>query len=152
MEPDRYEESHIYFIIGIIGLVGSLALFAFSVYISPHLMFGWHYKMPDFIIWTKNILHLDYHWSIASANWVIVLFFWVCTGIFVLIANIASNKVEKKIYYSESDISQENKSSQRNSFYEAILLVFKLVLLLLGVYGMSLFFHWIISTPPPLAV
>jgi len=149
MEPDRYEESHTYFIAGILALVGGLVLSSISVFIFPYLILGWHYKVFDFIVWIKHTLHLEYYWPESLVNWSIELFFLLCSMICIFVAYISSNHIENNIYHPEDVFAKERAEarSKRSVVRESVFLIIKFMLLVLIIYAVSLFFYWAISAP-----
>ena len=121
MEPDRYEESHTYFIAGILALVGALVFSSISFFIFPYLILGWHYKVFDFIVWTKHTLHLEYSWPESLVNWGMELFFLLCSLLCVFIAYISSNHIENNIYHPEDVFAKElAEASSKKKFYLGI--------------------------------
>lgn len=101
MEPDRYKNNHTVFIIGMISLLLSLSLLAFSFYILPFLLFGWQYDVPGFILFWRESLQTDYSLSSTLSCRLILLFYFGLACIFSLITYFSSNRIDDQIYRDE---------------------------------------------------
>ena len=98
MEPDRYHHNQKDYIIGIICLICSLTLFAFSAYITPYLAFDWHYLLPDFISHLMHILQSGYRLRHSVKACLVFAIFFIPAVILVIIADVASNRIDNKIH------------------------------------------------------
>ena len=148
MEPDRYRQNHFLYVIGLIFLVFSLSLFAFSAYIIPFLLFKWSYDVPEFIsTWQQWLLERDY--SNAAACWLIFLFFIVLALFCAAIAHIASNRIDNKLYKTEVEAKVEPARSTDDTKETTNLLV-KIVFIVILVFIGALLFQWLISSPTPI--
>ncbi len=145
MEQDRFQKNHVLYIIGLISLVASLSLFAFTLYILPHLIFGWGYDAPVFISSWKEILRFGYHFSSSAASQLIALLFFILTVIFAIIAYFSSNRIDNEIYSAELEF--QNKSPKRRKGHrESVMLVLKLLFIIFLVFIFAELFQWLIYT------
>jgi len=104
MEPERYRQNHFLYVIGLIFLIFSLSLFAFSAYIIPFLLFKWSYDVPEFVSnWHHWLLERNY--SEAAACWLIFLSFIGLALLCAAIAHIASNRIDNQLY--ETDVKDK---------------------------------------------
>lgn len=84
MTEDRDEANHGLYIIGIMSLVGGIALVVFALYIFPFLLWKLHYKVPSFTIHWQVWLQEQYDWTATRIAWAI--FGMVLGAGFLLIA------------------------------------------------------------------
>lgn len=147
MQRKRLKHIEVYHIVGILCLVAGLGLFTLSIYILPHLALGWHYVVPDFVSSWRNNLQESYQITEKGAAWFIFLGLFLLALFFSIIADIISNRVEKKFFHLE-EINFASKTRQLPSHdRESNFLVLKIVLIILLVFVAAQFFQWIISTP-----
>jgi len=145
MEEDRYQKHHVLYIIGLLSLVASLSLFAFTLYILPYLVFGWRYDAPGFIHLWKELLIVKYHFSSSAASQIIGVPFFLLALVFAFIANFSSNRMDNEIYSTE--LAVENKEQNtRKSPNESIALVLNILLIIVLVFVGAELFQWLIYT------
>lgn len=147
MEPDRYEQSHAYFITGILCLILSMAFFGLCLYLLPNLLFNLHYAIPEVIVDFYGYVLSNYQVGEKEALWYVFLAIFGLGLISSVIAYIASNHIENKIHKLEEEKNiawSARKQSVRDSgrVFFRILLVVGFVLLLI------LLFQWVIASPP----
>ena len=147
MEQDRYQKSHKLFILGMISMIGSLALFTFSLYLLPNLLFGWHYNMPDFISDLKGWLQLEYDFTDPGSAKLVFLIFFIPALFFSIVAYFTSNSLDNKIYKEELDSNRKPAKPQK-SRDEAIRLFLQILLLVILVFIGTSVVEWLIYTPP----
>ncbi|MDF1757894.1 MAG: hypothetical protein P1U74_06315 [Legionellaceae bacterium] len=150
MEADRFGQNQKYYIIGIICLMLSLPLFAFSFYLFPYLIFDWHYSVPDFVPELSGDLQRLYNLTKIAAGWLMILCCFFSAVILAVIADILSNKIDREIHTSYTD-DVVTKTHKRNKVGEpeSSGLVFKIIMIIVLVFVASQFFQWALSTAPP---
>jgi len=150
MEPDRFAANHRMFIIGLVCLLSAWTLIIFSLYLLPHLIFGWHYHIPDFISAWRELFKAEFILGDRKAGWIIVWLFLLPGIICAIIAYRASNDIENQIYAPQNKLPPEesehegygNSASKNKDFF-----AFKVLGLVLLVFIVLLSIHWIISKP-----
>jgi len=147
MENDRYKQSPALYITGIISLVISLTLFAFTAYILPYLIFEWRYDIPEFIAHWHHGLQLKHAFSEAAASWLIFLFFFLLACLSGIVAYYASNHVDNAIYGIEPE-PVEKPEEVRVELTEGTRLVFKIIFLILVVIIAAIVFELLLYIPP----
>ena len=147
MEQDRYRKNEIAYIIGMLCLMASLALFALSFYVFPNLAFGWRYGIPDFIPLWSNLLQESYKLSEKGASWFIFLSFFFSALILAVIADILSHRIDNKINALNERINPMKKT-KRSEEGESNRLIMKILGIILLVFVVAQFFQWVISSSP----
>lgn len=152
MEPDRYQQNHVAYISGLFCMFASIGLFAFSLFLLPYLFFGWQYNVPDFIIGFSAKLQEKYALTPSGVAWAICFALDFPAVILFVIADVLSNRIDKKIYGIQDSrrVSANNADTtgQKSSGIESSKLIFKIVLLILVIFIVSQFFHVAISNKP----
>lgn len=143
MEPDRYQENHQYYIVGIICLVFGLSLFALSIYILPFLAFDWHYVVPDFIISWLSWFQFTYKSSNAAASWLVFLILFIPSLVLIIIADILSNRIDNQIYGITPQTEQ--KRIEESDDKESNRLIITIVAIIVLVFIAAEFFQWFIT-------
>ena len=146
MERDRFRTNEWAYVVGMICLAFSLALFAFSFYIMPHLLFGWHYRLPDFITIWSTTLQESYQFSERGAAWALFLGYFLPAVLFAVMADILSNRIDRQIYgMDRTDFNKKTREVEddEGSRY----LVFKIIAIIILVFIAAEFFRWMISSP-----
>ncbi|MCX7090602.1 MAG: hypothetical protein NTU48_04025 [Legionellales bacterium] len=148
MEPDRYQQNHFAYISGLICLFLSIGLFAFSLFLLPYLFFSVQYNVPFFIIDFSTILQEKYTISSSGVAWVICFALDFPAVILFVIADVLSNRIDKKIYGIQptkmtSSIPEQPSPGGSESSGK---LIVRIVLLMLIVFIVAQFFHWVVST------
>lgn len=143
MEPDRYQQNHFAYISGLICLLTSIGLFAFSLFLLPYLFFNWQYNVPAFVIDFSTALQDHYSLSSSGVAWAICFLLNFPAVILFIIADVLSNRIDKKIY----GIQPARNASQpkETKMVESSKLVIKIVLLILIIFIVAQFFHVVIS-------
>ncbi|MDP3562031.1 MAG: hypothetical protein Q8R83_07635 [Legionellaceae bacterium] len=147
MEPDRFVQDEKSYIVGILCLIISIGLFAFSFYLFPFLVLGWHYSIPEFIPIWGNDLQQYYQLSDEASSWLLFLVLFVPAIVFAVIADILSNRIDaeihgiqpKRIANKEQDIAPIKESNQ---------LIFKIAGIIVLVFIAARLFQWAISSTP----
>lgn len=151
MEPDRYSQNHLSYIVGMCCLIISLGLFAFSLYLFPNLILGWRYSLPMFIEDFSLMLGDQYQLSKPMITWLIFIALDLPAVLLFIVADILSNKIDAQIYgISKSDRSRPSQSvvdaRKSNAVDEESKgLVFKIIMVIIVVFVVAEFFQWAIS-------
>ncbi len=147
MQRERLKNAELYYIVGILSLVASIGLFALSFYVLPNLAFGWHYSVPDFIPVWSGLIQEKYHLSEKASAWCIFLAMFLPAICLAVVADILSNRIERKVYRIEEHHDNINKH-KRYEEKESNILVIKIVVIIALVFVAAQFFQWIISSSP----
>ncbi|MDA9272196.1 hypothetical protein N9Q05_02315 [bacterium] len=142
MEPDRFQQNQVHYIVGLVCLVASLSLFAFCAYTLPYLMFSWHYTIPEFVLEWNNTLTVNYQFSTTAASWILFLGFFFPALIFAIIADVLSNHIDNEIHGIEP-----TKTVIDPHLKESSNLALRIILIMILVFVAAELFQWIISTP-----
>lgn len=143
MEQDRYNTDHFLFIIGMISLIMSLALFGLTFYVLPNLLFGLIYDIPSFISEWREWIRASYEVTDYAASQIIALFLFALSLMFALIAYFSSNQIDNKIFRSELEL-QEEVTHEKKKNRETMILVIKILFTIMMVYVFAQVFQWII--------
>ena len=148
MESDRYKQNHFAYISGLICLFLSIGLFAFSLFLLPHLFFSLQYNVPFFIIHLSTILQEKYTISSSGVAWVICFFLDFPAVILFVIADVLSNRIDKKIYGIQQTKMTSSTSEQLSTVGNESpgKLIVRIVLLILIVFIVAQLFNWVVST------
>lgn len=150
MEPDRFSQNEVCYILGVICVAIGLILFSLSFYIFPYLILDWHYTVPDFVPSLVGDLQGAYQLETKAVGWLVFLGMFFPSLILLIVADILSNKIDSKIHGDKivkKDITKGSKPSNmpENSSMQ---LVMKIILIIVLVFIATKFFHWALSTSP----
>lgn len=146
MEYDRYQQNHSLFIIAMICLVASMALFGFSFYIAPALIWDLHYDIPLFVLSWRETLHLDYEYTERSSALIIFLTFFLPACLAGFLAWYTSNQLENQVYHIEPEKPDPAIIEERNEHLkESTGLGLKIFLLIGIVLVGTIFVQWFFS-------
>lgn len=150
MEPDRYQQHHVAYITGVICLFVSIGLFALSLYLLPYLFFSWQYKVPAIVTNFSAILQDKYAVSSSGVAWVICFVLDFLALILFVIADVLSNRIDKQIYGNQGSepihIRTVQPMTKDVTEVDSKRLVVKIGLLIIIIFIVAQFFHWVIST------
>lgn len=150
MEPDRYQQHHLAYISGVICLFVSIGLFAFSLYLLPYLFFSWQYSVPAIVTNFSAILQDKYAVSTSGLAWVICFVLDFPALILFVIADVLSNRIDTQIYRNQGSELIHVRAVQPvikdATEVDSKRLVVKIVLLIIIIFIIAQFFHWVIST------
>ena len=73
MEPDRFQHSPTVYTIGLISMISSMALFGLGAYALPNIAFGLTYRIPEFIFYWINLIHLAYGFTEKKAGLLVLM-------------------------------------------------------------------------------
>lgn len=150
MEPDRYRHNHKLYIIGMFFLAMSLCLFAFCVYVFPHLLLGWVYDVPEFIADWRNWLHINHGYSDSISSLIIFLFIFFLAVAFAVIAYAASNYIDDKLYDNRTETTETitEETLIVNEESRLWITLFKIALVVLIAILLVVFLDLIVYHPP----
>ncbi len=148
MEPDRYQKNHKLYIFGMLCLLVSLSLLFFTVYLFPHLIFGWRYDVPEFITFWREWIMSSYGVSTHYASRLIFLFFFVGVLLFGLGAYFGSTRIDNEIYGINQEHAPERIKKTRD-LSESFQFFLKALGIIVLFYFSTIVFEWLISAPPP---
>lgn len=154
MEADRFGHNHRYYIVGIICLILSISLFAFSLFVFPYLIFGWHYSVPAILPIFSGIMQAEYKLAPLASGWLIFLGIFLPAIFLAVIADVLSNKIDSEIHnpdLNEDELEEETlKPAKRLKVgeKESKGLVLKILMIIVLVFVASQFFQWALSTSP----
>ncbi len=149
MEQDRFQKNSTLFIVGMLSLIASMILFAISFYIMPHLLFGWIYNVPGFIIHWVEFVRVEYYYSATAAANLVFLFVFLLALFFGIIAYYSSNRIDNEIYSAELQANELPVKKRSNRIGDGQRLAFNIVLIIVVVLMMARLFEWLMYTPPP---
>lgn len=148
MEQDRYQENHVLFIVGLISLLLCLGLLFFTLFMLPHLLFGWRYDVPEFISYVREWISSGFGLSSRQASSVIFVFFSIWVFVFGLVAYYASSRIDNKIY-SIGQFTKENTAKPSKKLSQGMKESLRFFLLVLGIliiaFAATFGFQWMIS-------
>ena len=142
MEPDRYNQNHTVYIVGILCLVASLAMIAFSLYLLPYLLFGWHYSVPEFVIAWLDQIQTSYNLSVNASEWLIFAVFFIPGLVFALIADVVSNRIDNQIYGIQAPETTRPKPVNT----ESRSLLFRIVFIVIVVFIAAQILQWTLTS------
>lgn len=148
MEPDRYQENKMVFIVAMICLLISLTLITLSLYLLPFLLFKWAYQVPAFVPDFLEWLDDSYAITGMSASLLVFFIFFIPGIIAGIISKIASNSIENHIYglgtkkeHNHEHLKEEVKATAGFGL--------KLVVIIICVFLVLFFVQWLIQSPVP---
>jgi hypothetical protein len=149
MEPDRFAQNHVFYVVGLFCLVAGLGLLAFGLYIFPNLILGWRYSIPDFIMDFSGFFQDQYGMSAQRSSWIVSALLLLPALIFILIADVLSNKIDQKIYGISSSakgrkLQQANRIQVGESGTKG--LFFTIVMIIVVVFIAAELIQWVISS------
>lgn len=149
MEPDRFNNNHKLYILGIICLVACISLFFFSMYIAPFLLWQLNYDVPDLVTSLITLFNEEYELSLTASRVLTWFVFFIPCIITGLISYYISNRIEDKIYHFDSEVSEEDKKTHsfdvQKQIKESASIVFKIVLLMIVIVVIILFLQLLIQ-------
>lgn len=152
MEADRYQQNHALFIIGLISLLLCLGVTFFTLFVAPHLIFGWHYDVPEFIAYIREWLFTAFNITDRQASVIIFFGFLLLAIMFGSISYYSSTRIDDQIYEIEEEKNQLNVTHtiKRNrkmsqSTKESLRFFILLFGIAIVVFASTVIFHWLIS-------
>lgn len=148
MEPDRYQQNKLYYVIGMIFLVVSLYFFCVGTYLLPYIVFGVSYSIPDVVYDRINYVEMAYNFSTKHASWIVLAIIYFVSFLCASVTYFTSNEIDNEIYgvHTKSLAETEDKESKNNAeTKESRALAFKIVVIIGLVFGMAKLLQWAIS-------
>lgn len=156
MEYNRFKQHPKLHLTGLIFLVLSMSLFAFSIFILPFLLFDWVYDVPEFILHAREWLHREFGHEYGLASFFIFLFFFLLAVITGSIARKASVGIDQKSdeMKFEEDSVKTKKELKKESFNKeakesASILSKIIILIVIMIVALSVFELLLYIEPPP---
>jgi len=116
----------------------------------PHLLFNWHYEVPEFISFWREWFVTRYTMTEKVAGIMVFLVFFI-PGIFAgFISYLISNRIEDGIYGlvpEKSDNAEEGAIVK--DVKETVSFSLKLFILIVCAVALLFFVEWLITAPPP---
>lgn len=150
MEQDRYGSSKKLFIFGMFCLLLSVILIVFGLYISPHVMLGFQYDVPEFIIiWQTKLMHAT-KYPQGVTGFFMVAFLGFLGFLFGLVAHKISNHIDQNLLI-EKQQEQEDRSEPliTNSTIKTLSLTTKIIITTILLLIVLFSVEWLISVPAP---
>lgn len=146
MQNIPFQENKALYIVGIIGLILAMVLIAFSLYLLPHLLFGWVYDVPGWvIIWRENLVR-TYDIGDQFASFVIFLIFFIPGLLAFYVAYVASNRLDNDIY-----IRNRNEAKQiilKRDISSTTNILLKIIIIVILVIIAAELFEWFLYIEP----
>ncbi|MFA5959141.1 MAG: hypothetical protein WC785_01320 [Tatlockia sp.] len=146
MEQDRYQQNALVFIIGLISLLLSLSLFAFSFYIMPYLLWSWTYSVPGTILFIREWFKETFEFTDIGASWMVFLMFIIPAVVFGYISQFSSNYLDDAIYGLKK-VKSEKQEEIKRDVQETLSFGLKLFLLIVLVISVVLTIEWLVAKP-----
>ena len=146
MEPDRFQQNQKFYIIGLVCLLISMALFATGAYILPRVAFGLNYNIPAFMFDWTNLVQAAYGVSEKSAGWFIYGLFFLLGFLFSIVTYVLSNHIDNQIYaIEEPEKTAVTVTKPNTAMTESGPLVLRVILIIAFIFIIAKIFHWVIS-------
>ncbi|MFC3907509.1 hypothetical protein ACFORL_00265 [Legionella dresdenensis] len=115
----------------------------------PHLIWNWHYDVPEFVSHWRERLVENHNMTRTSANWTIFFSFFIPAVVSGLIAYFTSNRLDNDIYGLTPEKNPEEEGLIVEDIKETASFGSKLFLLIIAVVAFVFFVEWLIAVPPP---
>lgn len=150
MEPDRFRQNEYLYILGILFLVISLCLFAFTLYLTPYLLFKWVYDVPEFIVNWVHWLQRHKGYSDTGSRLVVFVLFLITSILTATVTYFSSHTIENKIHVEETTEEEiEETPRERRDRRDTYRLLIQIMLIVLFVFVGVALFELLIYIPPP---
>ena len=141
MEPDRYQQNKVYYVIGMIFLVLSLFYLGVGLYVLPYLIFGVYYSIPPTIFDRINYVQMTYDLTEKQASWLIVCIIFFVGFMCALVTYFTSNQIDNEIFgVSPKPVEVKKEKKESGS------LMLKIILIVSFVFIVTKLFQWAISS------
>ncbi len=150
MEYDRYQQNSKLFVIGIICLLLSLALFAFGFYILPYIVWNWHYDVPGFVLTWREWFKEEYNYSEKGAALLVFSLFIMPAIACGYISQRISNYIDNQIYgigSPETPTEEVEEEVEGKDAHFGLKFGLKIALLIILVLIAVTFFEWLLIGP-----
>lgn len=110
MEYDRYKGHHKLYILGIVCMILCLGFLFFSLYITPYLIWGEHYDVPEFVSTLLALFEDRFQYSSATSSFLVWLLFFTPSLICGFISYRISNDIDNSLLGGQDPIPAVDKS------------------------------------------
>jgi hypothetical protein len=145
MEYDRFASNSKLYVLGMICLIVCLALFFFSLFILPYLIWGLNYDIPVFIMSFLYYLQDEYEYSIGASKIIVWLAFFVPCLITGIISEFVSNFIDSNI--DKEDIQKHVVTEKKISgqVKESVQFGLKILSLMIVIIILILFLQFLVK-------
>ncbi|MDP3560180.1 MAG: hypothetical protein Q8R79_07535 [Legionellaceae bacterium] len=135
----------LWYVVGLLSLIFSVIFILFSFYMLPHLLWGWSYELPFFLLWCEDWLGAYYSLPPKTVTLVMfsALFF---SGLLLgLIATWSSHKMDEQTLPQEPEELKEKVMKQENRLQgtDTFLRIF---LACMAIVGGFVIIDWAVTT------
>lgn len=146
MEPDRYQQNSRAFVSGMMCLLISMTLLAFSLYLLPFLVLSCVYNVPDFIINYCQWLIDNYGYSQRGAGIIVFLSLFLPGLMAGWFSCTASNNIDDEIHHISDYAPEVALKKQRKS--EVTLFSLKVLAVIIAVLVVLMLVQWLFFSIP----
>ena len=143
MEPDRFQHNPKVYIIGLLSMIASMALFGLGAYTLPNIAFGLSYRIPEIIYNWISWVHIAYDVTEKKAGWMVLIIIFILGLASSLVTYSISNRIETEMYAIKPE--KEQAHAESNTWRETAPFVFKMLFILASVFIGAKLFHWVIT-------
>jgi hypothetical protein len=129
MEPDRYQQNKLCYIIGMCCLIVSLILFGISLFLFPYMVFGLSNISHPVFNSIVDFFQTTYSLSLRAASWIVFLGGFVSGVVLAFGAFVASNRIDNELYRFEAQDTVEPVPVKKNEAESKDTLRFTLTIL-----------------------
>lgn len=148
MEPDRYQQNKLFYIVGLLCMVSSLMLFGAGIYVTPYIIFGWFSDVPHpIVIYYLDVIQGFYGVNLKTAKWILVGGLLLGSFVCAYIAYFTSNRIENEIH--ELELEEEGgvevKKTAPKESKDTLQFIATILGVIIMVFFASRIFQWLIS-------
>jgi hypothetical protein len=114
----------------------------------PHLLFGWRYDIPGFVMDWREWIQFHYKFTEVAAARLLLFLLFILSILFFVIAYFSSNNLDRELDKSELE-EFEKPARIKESTREELSLGLKILIIIIFVFIVGALFEWFIYTPPP---
>tara|TARA_Y100000588_G_scaffold306654_1_gene330425 strand:+ start:2187 stop:2645 length:459 start_codon:yes stop_codon:yes gene_type:complete len=136
MNQHSSKQREVFFYLGIAFLIISLILVGIVFYLLPHLLFGWVYDVPYFIMHWRGAIVQFYGFSNITASWVIfaILFTLAILSISITVfLSVSNTQIERETKAPEKAVRDGRLSRDLQSTSYHLIRIIMLVLLIIAI-------------------
>ncbi|KTC65891.1 transmembrane protein [Legionella adelaidensis] len=149
MEPNRFRQNETLYFVGILFLLISLCLLAFTLYITPFLLLKWVYDVPEFLMNWVHWLQRNEGYTDTFSRTLVFLFFLMATILSGFIAYLCSNSIENRVFTPQAREDNIETPRERRDRRDTYRLLIQIILIVLFVFVGVAIFELLIYIPPP---
>ena len=121
------------FYLGIVFLVFSMLFIGIGLYLLPHLLFGWIYDVPQFILaWREDIVG-TYHLTHFVASLIIFSIFFILAILSVYCTILCSSQLSPEIPKNESPENHAGKVRLRRDLQSTSYYLIRIIMVVLAI-------------------